>query len=188
MKTICVFCAANDVEKKYIRDTEMLGQLMVKNGYDLVWGGSNKGLMKVIADTVQNAGGKIIGITMEILKNTRRMNADEMIITKDLPERKSLLLKRADAIILLVGGIGSLDEVTEILEHKKHNIHNKPVVVLNTDNFYGGLKMQFQRMKKDGFLTKELDELIYFADTPTDALDYINNFLYLSLTHVKKSL
>lgn len=177
MKTICVFCAANDVEEKYIIDTKTLGKLMVENGYDLVWGGSNKGLMKIIADAVQNAGGRIIGITMEMLKNTRRMNADEMIISKDLPERKSTLLKRADAIILLVGGIGSLDEVTEMLEHKKHNIHNKPIVVLNTDNFYGGLKIQFQRMKEDGFLTKELDELIYFADNPIDALTYINSSL-----------
>lgn len=177
MKTICVFCAANEVEEKYAKDTNTLGQLMVKDGYSLVWGGSNRGLMKVIADAVQNASGKIIGITMEALKASRRMNADEMIIAKDLPERKQLLLKRADAIVLLVGGIGSLDEVTEILEHKKHNRHNKPIVVLNTDNFYGGLKEQFTRMRKDGFLTKELDELIYFADTPKDAINYINNSL-----------
>jgi hypothetical protein len=176
-KTICVFCAANEVEKRYVEDTNELGALMVKNGYSLVWGGSNKGLMKAIADAVQNAGGKIIGITMELLKNTRRMNADEMIIAKDLPERKQLLLKRADAIVLLVGGIGSLDEVTEILEHKKHNLHNKPIVVLNTDDFYGGLKTQFIRMKQDGFLTKEINELIYFADTPQDALNYINTVL-----------
>ena len=177
MKTICVFCAANDVEEKYIKDTKDLGRLMVENGYDLVWGGSNKGLMKVIADTVQNYGGKIIGITMEMLKDTRRMNADEMIIAKDLPERKSMLLKRASAIILLVGGVGSLDEVTEMLEHKKHNIHNKPIVVLNTDNFYRGLKIQFQRMKKDRFLTKELNELIYFADDPKSAINYISKYL-----------
>ena len=176
-KTICVFCAANNVDEKYIKDTNVLGKLMVENKYDLVWGGSDKGLMKVIADGVQSAGGKIIGITMEMLKNTRRMNSDEMIIAKDLPERKSLLLKRADAIILLVGGIGSLDEVTEILEHKKHNVHNKPIVVLNTDGFYSGLKAQFIRMKEDGFLTKEINELIYFADTPNDALSYINKSL-----------
>jgi hypothetical protein len=88
-----------------------------------------------------------------------------------------MLLKRASAIILLVGGVGSLDEVTEMLEHKKHNIHNKPIVVLNTDNFYRGLKIQFQRMKKDRFLTKELNELIYFADDPKSAINYISKYL-----------
>jgi len=169
MKTICVFCAANEVEEKYVNDAKILGELMVSNGYSLVWGGSNRGLMKVIADTVQNAGGKIIGITMELLKKTRRLNADEMIITKDLSERK-----QADAIVLMVGGTGSLDEITEVIEHRKHSLHTKPIVILNTDDFYGGLKAQFLRMKQDGFLTKEINELVYFADTPQDAVDYIN--------------
>ena len=112
------FCAANEVEEKYVQDTKRLGELMVENGYSLVWGGSNKGLMKVIADSVQNAGGKIFGVTIEFLKGHRRLNADEMIIAKDLPERKKLLLSKASAIILLVGGIGSLDEVAEMLEFK----------------------------------------------------------------------
>jgi uncharacterized protein (TIGR00730 family) len=177
MKTICVFCSANEVEEKYVKEAKILGQLMVENGYGLVWGGTNMGLMKVIADSVQNAGGKIIGVTMEMLKNSRRMNADKMIIAKNLSERKSLLSEKANAIIMLVGGIGSLDEITEILEYKKHDRHKKPIVVLNTDNFYDGLKMQLKRMEKEGFLTKKLDKLLYFADNPKGALVYINNLL-----------
>lgn len=176
-KTICVFCSANNVEKKYIQDANALGRLMVKHGYDLVWGGSNVGLMKVMADGVQSAGGKIIGITVEFLKQKRRLDAHEMIICKDLPERKSLMLKRADAIVLLVGGTGSLDEITEILEFKKHNFHRKPVVVLNTDNFYEGLKTQLIRMEKEGFLTQKLTSLIYFADSPLKAVAYIDKSL-----------
>ena len=177
MKTICVFCAASEVEKKYIDATVELGELMAKNSFDLVWGGSNHGLMKVIADSVQENGGKVFGVTMEFIKAHRRMNTDEMIIAKDLPERKKLLLSKSSAIILLVGGIGSLDEVAEMLEFKKHKLHNKPIVVLNTDNFYEGLKSQFQRMEKDGFLPRKLDELIYFADSPKQALQYINKEL-----------
>ena len=177
MKTICVFCAAQEVEKKYVEATKELGKLMVENNFNLVWGGSNKGLMKIIADSVQENGGKVYGVTMEFLKAHRRMNADEMAIAKDLPERKKLLLGKASAIILLVGGIGSLDEVAEMLEFKKHNLHNKPIVVLNTDKFYEGLKSQFLRMEKDGFLPRKLDELIYFADSPKQALQYINKTL-----------
>lgn len=177
MKNICVFCSANEVEKKYIEDTKRLGWLMVKNNFNLVWGGSNKGLMKVIADSVQNNGGKIFGVTTEFLKGSRRMNADEMIISKNLSARKKLLLKKADAIILLIGGTGSLDEITEMLELKKHNQHLKPIVVLNTDKFYDGLKIQLKRMEKDGFLTKSLDEFLFFADTPSEAIDYIKKSL-----------
>lgn len=174
MKKICVFCSANEVDKKYVNATVKLAKLMVTNGYDLVWGGTNKGLMKVIADEVQKNGGKVIGITVEFLKQGRRLNADKMIITKDISSRKSLLFKRSDAIILLVGGIGSLDEITDLLELKKHNFHHHPIVVLNTDNFYQGLKTQFKRMEKDGFLTKKVEEFLYFADTPKQAIDYIN--------------
>ena len=177
MKTICVFCSANVVADKYTAAAQELGRLMVEHGYDLVWGGSDKGLMKVIADSVQDAGGRLIGITVEMLKQTRRPNADEMIITKDLAERKAMLLKRADAIVLLVGGIGSLDEVTEVLEFKKHGSHHKPIVALNTDGFYEGLKTQLNKMKSEGFLTRDLDGLICFADQPAEALNYINREL-----------
>lgn len=177
MKNICVFCSTNDVDKKYIEVTEQLGNLIAKNGYGLVWGGGNRGLMKVISDSVQNNGGKIFGVTIEFLKGHRKMTADEMIITKDFPERKKLLLKKSDAIILLPGGLGSLDEITEVIELKKHDFHLKPVVVLNTDNFYEGLKIQLKRMEKDGFLTKSLDKFLYFSDTPKEAIDYINKSL-----------
>ncbi len=126
MKNICVFCSTNEVEKKYVDVTKQLGALIAKNHFNLVWGGGNRGLMKVIADSVQSNGGKVFGVTVELFKGHRRMNADEMIITKDLPERKKLLLRKSDALILLPGGVGSLDEITEVIELKKHDIHLKP--------------------------------------------------------------
>ncbi len=173
MKNICVFCSTNEVDKKYIEITKQLGLLIAKNNFNLVWGGGNRGLMKVISDSVQDNGGKIFGVTIEFLKDVRKKNADEMIIAKDFPERKKLLLKKADAIVLLPGGVGSLDEISEVIELKKHNFHLKPVVVLNTDKFYEGLKIQLQRMEKDGFLTKKLVEFLYFANTPKEAINYI---------------
>ena len=173
MKNICVYCSTNEVEKKYIDATEELGRLIAKNNFGLVWGGGNRGLMKIVSDSVKNYGGKIYGVTIEFLKDVRKMDADEMIIVEDFPERKKLLLKKSDAVVLLAGGVGSLDEITEVIELKKHNFHLKPVVVLNTDKFYEGLKIQLQRMEKDGFLTKPLEEFVYFADTPKEAIDYI---------------
>jgi hypothetical protein len=177
MKNICVFCSTNEVEKKYIESTKELGRLIAKNNFNLVWGGGNRGLMKIIADSVQSNDGKVFGVTMELFKGHRKMNADQMTIVKDFPERKKLLLKKSDAIILLPGGVGSFDEITEVIELKKHNIHLKPIVVLNIYNFYEGLKIQLQRMEKDGFLTKSLDKFLYFADTPNGAIDYIKKSL-----------
>lgn len=177
MNYISVFCSANELEEKYTRPAKEFARLLAENKYSLVWGGTDKGLMKVMASGVQQGGGKIIGVSMELLKAQVRKKADEMIIAKDLGERKALLLKRSDAIVCLVGGIGTLDEITEILELKKHKIHDKPIIVLNTENFYKGLKVQLQKMRDDGFLIRPLDELIYFADTPEEVIEYLNKSL-----------
>ena len=174
MKNILVFCSANDLEEKYVTSARELAQLIPKNKYNLVWGGSNTGIMKLMASTVQEYGGKIIGVSMELLKHKARSGADEMIIAKDLSERQRIMLERSDAIISLPGGIGTLNEITAVLEMKKHKSHDKPVVVLNSDNFYEGLKVQLQKMKDDGFLPRQLDKLIYFADKPQEVFDYIN--------------
>lgn len=148
-----------------------------KNGYNLVWGGSDTGVMKLIASTVQANGGKIIGISMKLLKHKARTNADEMIIAKDLSERQKIMLERCDAIVALPGGIGTLNEITAVLEMKKHKIHNKPILILNSENFYEGLRAQMQKMKDDGFLPLPLDEMIFFADKPEEVFKYINKKL-----------
>ena len=147
---------------------------MAKDGYTLVWGGTDRGLMSMVASEVQNAGGKIIGVSVEHLKDLARKNADEMIITKNPGERKAIYLKRSNAIIVLVGGIGTLDEMTDVLENKKHGLLDIPVVVLDTDNFYGSFRKQLQRMEEEGFLTKPLEELISFVKTPKEAMNVIN--------------
>jgi uncharacterized protein (TIGR00730 family) len=89
---------------------------------------------------------------VEFLSARVRHRADEMIVARDLAERKKLLLEKADAVVIMVGGTGTLDEATEILELKKHGHTDKPVVLLNTAGFYDGLKEQFRRMDDEGFL------------------------------------
>ena len=177
---ILVFCSAQEVPEKYTKEAVGFATLLARRGDTLVWGGSNRGTMKVIADAAQGAGGKIVGISMEFFKWKARDNADEMIIAKDLGERKRLMLEHADAIVALAGGIGTLDEITEILALKRHGDHAKPIVFLNTDDFYGGMKMQLERMDEEGFLT-DIDrdvvpgKLAYFAATPEEAMRYIEH-------------
>lgn len=177
MKNICVFCSANDLAEKYTRPAIEFSRSIPRHGYDLVWGGSNTGLMEVVASTVQEAGGKIFGISVEHLKEVQRENADEMLVAQTLAERKSLMLGKSDAFVVMVGGIGTLDEVTEIIELKKHKIHEKPIVFLNTDNFYEGIKVQLQKMKDEGFINEKLDDILYFADYPKEAMNYLHTAL-----------
>ncbi|MEV4808000.1 TIGR00730 family Rossman fold protein [Nonomuraea sp. NPDC049421] len=170
---ICVFCSAADLDDRYTVPAREFAGLIGKGGHTLVWGGSDSGLMKVVADGVQEAGGRLVGVSVEFLAHLARPGADEMVVTRDLAERKAQLLARADAFVIMVGGSGTLDEATEILELKKHGLHAKPVVLLNTAGFYDGLREQFQRMEAEGFLPVPLTELVFFAEEGVGALAYL---------------
>ncbi|MGW4822283.1 LOG family protein [Streptomyces sp. NPDC004227] len=174
---ICVFLSAADLDDRYTRPARDFARLIGKGGHSLVWGGSDTGLMKVVADGAQEAGGRLVGVSVDFLSAKARPGADEMVIAKDLAERKKLLLEKADAVVIMVGGTGTLDEATEILELKKHGRTGKPVVLLNSDGFYDGLKQQFRRMEEDGFLPRPLAELVFFAEEPAGAMAYLDEAL-----------
>jgi uncharacterized protein (TIGR00730 family) len=170
---ICVFLSAADLDERYTRPAREFAEAIGKGGHTLVWGGSNTGLMKVVADGVQETGGRLVGVSVELFRDVARVDADEMVFAKDLAERKALLIAASDAVVVLVGGLGTLDEATEILELRKHKLHEKPVVLLNTAGFYDGLTTQLRRMDDDGFLPVPLAELVYFADEGADALAHL---------------
>ncbi|MFI1736120.1 TIGR00730 family Rossman fold protein [Streptomyces sioyaensis] len=170
---ICVFCSAADLDDRYVVPARQFAELMGKGGHALVWGGSDAGLMNVMAEGVQQAGGKLIGVSVEFLAHKAFEGADEMVVTRNLAERKAEMLARADAIVVMVGGMGTLDEATEILELRKHGMYTKPVVLLNTAGFYDGLKEQFQRMEAEGFLPVPLTDLVFFAADGVGALAYL---------------
>ena len=173
---VTVFCSMRDVAPEYMDAASDLATRIARGGHTLVWGGSNLGMMKGIADAAQNAGGKIVGISMEFFQDKARPNADEMIVVATLAERKALLLARADAIIALPGGFGTLDEITEVIELKKQGAHKKPIVALNTNGFYDGLKTQLERMEKEGFFFDTLANYVYFASTPEDTMEYLKSY------------
>jgi uncharacterized protein (TIGR00730 family) len=170
---ICVFLSAADLDARYTRPAREFAELLGRRGHTLVWGGSNTGLMKLIADGVRESGGRLAGVSVDFLKHLARDDADEMVIAKDLAERKALMLAGSDAVVVMVGGLGTLDEATEILELKKHGLHYKPVVLLNTAGFYDGLILQLERMQEDGFLPLPLAELIFPADNGAAALAHL---------------
>ncbi|MET8475222.1 TIGR00730 family Rossman fold protein [Streptomyces sp. NPDC006422] len=172
---ICVFLSAADLDERYTRPAREFAELLGKGGHTLVWGGSESGLMKVVADGVAAAGGRLTGVSVDFLAAKARVVAepDQMVIAKDLAERKALLLEKADAVVIMVGGTGTLDEATEILELKKHGKTDKPIVLLNSEGFYDGLKEQFRRMEDEGFLPVPLTDLVFFAEEPVGALAYL---------------
>ncbi len=167
---IAVFCSFRDLDESYIEPSVRLIELLAKGGHAIVFGGTNTGLMKRVADTAQKCGARVTAISFERLRPSIRQDADEIIIAKDLPERKRLFMSHADAFLVLPGGLGTLDEVTEMMELKKHKLHGKRIVVYNVAGFFDGLIMQLERMERDGFLPEPLVSYVSFAQTPEDAV------------------
>lgn len=176
-KYIAVFCSAENLPEMYTQPAKEFARLIAQHGYGLVWGGSDSGLMRIVAREVKEEGGRIIGVSVKFLKEIAMEHAHEMIIAKNLGNRKAIILSRCDAIVGLVGGTGTLDEISESIELKKHGVHNKPILIVNTHHFYQGLKTQLQTMYAHGLLKQPLEELVNFVDTPKEAIDFLDQVL-----------
>lgn len=163
MKHICVFLSANELSETYKAAAREFAAQLAENDMDLVYGGSEMGLMKVLADAVHEQGRRVIGVSTEFLKSSQRSHADELIMTADLSERKKVMAERSDACVVFPGGLGTLDEVSDLFELKKHNFYQKPIVVFNMNGFYDGLAQQLRRMEEEGFLKKPAAEYVTFA-------------------------
>lgn len=172
-----VFLSAKDLPPKYTEPAVEFGKLLVQQGYRFVYGGSEVGLMKVVADIVEETGGSIVAVSTTIFQSVCRTGVSEVFLTGSISERKNVMLRESDAVVALSGGTGTLDEVTEIIELRKNNAHDKPVVFINTGGFWNGLKIQLETMEQEGFLFKPLHELLYFAESPQDAISYLNKHL-----------
>jgi uncharacterized protein (TIGR00730 family) len=115
---------------------------------------------------------------MEVLKHLARTQAHTLVITKDLAERRSIMDKHADAFVALVGGTGTLDEMTDVFELKRHGMHGKPLIVLNTAGFYDRLIEQYRHMEREGFLKglpEPLDQMIHIVETPEEVMEILDS-------------
>lgn len=180
IKNICVFASSsNYLDEEYYKQASLLGELIGKNGYNIVYGGSKLGLMFACAGAVKANGGDIIGIMPEKLANMGCANPEdckEFILTSGMRERKAKLDELSDAVIAIAGGFGTLEELSEIIVQKQLGYNNKPIVLLNTLGFYDNLLKFFDEIIKRNFANNESKKLYYVAQTPEDAINYILNY------------
>ena len=155
----------------YEEKAKEISQLIASKGINVVFGGGDVGLMKVVADTAIEFGGEVTGITLSSLDSFELTNPriTKTIITKDLFERKQEFFNHSDAFIVLPGGVGSLDELTEVLVSNQLGIINKPVGILNTNNYYDSFFKWYDHSVKSGFVSEaNYSQLI--VDTNPDKL------------------
>lgn len=174
-KNVCVFLSAQDLKKEYEKPTLELVGLLVKNGFAFVYGGSERGLMKKAADLVRARKGKIIAVVSEEFREVWRLDVDKQIICRNIPDRKKEVLKVSDALVVFPGGTGTLDELMEAIETKKWGNHNKPIILLNIENYWNGLIEQFNKLVTEKFLDRRLDDLVFITNDINKAIKYLKS-------------
>jgi uncharacterized protein (TIGR00730 family) len=165
---ICVFCGSATGHHPVFSDTAKgLGNLIGINGHTLVYGGGNIGLMGILADSVLDSGGRVIGVIPDFLmkREVGHTGLTELIIVDSMHERKKMMADKADVFIAMAGGWGTLDELAEILTWRQLNIVNSPIGILNTNGFFTPLLDMMKAMVHNGFLKDEnLNKLVEADD------------------------
>ena len=156
VKKICVFCGSSRPKNnnEIVEQVKSLGELLLNKNMNLVYGGAKIGLMGIIANTILNKGGYVTGIIPKILSKKEIINKEvsELIIVKNMHDRKKKMYEISDAFIALPGGIGTLEELAEVITWKVLGIDNKPIFLLNLNGYYDHLIQQFKVMEENNFL------------------------------------
>lgn len=179
IKTICVFSSSSSAVNSVYRDTAIdLGKRLGHEGFDLIFGGADVGLMGVVARTAQKHGARVTGVIPESMveKGIAYKEADELIVSNNLRDRKEIIESKSDAFVALPGGFGTLEEIMEMLTLKQLQLHNKPIVFINTNSYYDNLIAQFETGYQENFAKQEYKELYYVSVSADAVIDYIKHY------------
>jgi len=179
---LCVFGAASaHIDEKYIKETEELGEKMAERGHSLVFGAGGTGLMGAVARGVKRGGGYIHGVVPSFFKEKGVEQlyeyCDKMTYTQTMRERKAIMEDDADAFIITPGGVGTFEELFEIITLKQLNRHDKAIVFLNIDGYYDDFLKLMDTACERKFVTKSCLGLYEFFDDCDAVLNYLENYV-----------
>ena len=155
MTHFAVFCGASTGhDPVYLEAARSVGRALAERGLGVVYGGGHVGLMGAVADAAMAAGGNVVGVIPGFMteKEVAHERVTELIVVKDMHERKMVMHQRSQAVIALPGGFGTMDELFELLTWKQLRLHAKPMGLLNVKGYYDGLLTQMAHMREEGFL------------------------------------
>lgn len=158
IQSVCVYCGSSPGRSdRYVKAAHELGAAIAGAGLRLVYGGGTKGLMGAVSESVLRAGGKVTGIIPRFLISKEATEVslkrlDELIVTEDMHQRKHTMFEKSDAFVALPGGIGTVEEIVEIMTWGQLGHHRKPIVFANIDGFWNPMLAMLDHMRAEGFI------------------------------------
>jgi uncharacterized protein (TIGR00730 family) len=176
MKSICVFLGSSSgSHPAYMETAAALGRELAGRGITCVYGGSCTGLMNQLAESVLAAGGEIVGVTVQTLKDKEEFHQGltRLHVVPTMHERKTLMIDLADGFIVLPGGIGTCDEFFEVVTLRQLGFHAKPCGLLDVNGFYQPMLQMLGKAEEEGFMKKPYREAIAVSSDPLKMIDLL---------------
>lgn len=180
MARICVFCASSDrIDSAHIELATAVGEEIARRGHDLVWGGARVSMMGAVARAVRAGGRHTLGVLPTVFLPGELVDndADELVVTPDIRQRKARMDEAADAFLTLPGGIGTLEELLEIWVSASVGMHNKPVVVLDPTGVYAPLRQLIEGLVEQGLVRQPAASVVVWQRDLMEALDALESGL-----------
>jgi uncharacterized protein (TIGR00730 family) len=180
IRAVTVYCSSSgSVARAFYDASAALGESIAANRWKLVYGGNSVGLMGALADAARAAGGSVIGVTPQLFidKCIHDQNCQELIVTETLRQRKAVMEDRGDAFIALPGGLGTFEEIFEIICAKQLACHNKPIVLLNIDDYFAPLVAMIEHGIELNFIRARAREVYFVAHDVEQAIDYLRRYV-----------
>lgn len=187
MKSISVFCGSSEgYNEVYREEAYHLGSELARRGLHTVYGGAKLGLMGAVADGALNNGGQVTGIIPNFLQTKEIVHEGltELIVVDTMHERKLKMYERCDAVLVLPGGWGTMEEMFEILTWGQLGMHTKPIGLLNINGYYDALKALNSTMVEEGFLSECTRSILMFDRNLEDLLQKMENYTAPDLPQV----
>ncbi|MEG1288859.1 MAG: TIGR00730 family Rossman fold protein [Bacteroidales bacterium] len=187
IKNVVVYLGSKSGNNPIFFETaNLLGTQLANNKYNIIYGGANVGTMKALANSAIDAGGNVIGVFPDNFKG-KKENRDrgievkhshltQMIIVKDMQERKKIMEQMSDCCIILPGSFGTLDELFEYAVNRQLGYHSKPIIIININGYYNPMKELINNMAENGFIPRNEISLLTYCNTVDEVIDMLKKY------------